>query len=156
MKENEAQDILRMVRGATTQFPVDDDTITFWLHSLKPLDAEAATKAVILGARTWDRFPAWASFFEAYRAAQRARDVQERGQKDIVVGRRGFATPEWVWVWMWARTIRDPREDRGFPQQDMWTDPERTMTNSDYQELRKEWVDLGSPKGKMPILGRAA
>ncbi len=150
MRDDDARDIIAMARGATTQWPVDDDTITFWMHSLKPLDAETATKAIMLGARSWDRFPAWSSFYEAYRACQRAAQSVDRQHKVIEEGKRGYATPEWVWVWLWCRCYRDPREERGFPQQDGI--PELSMTTSDYEVLRQEWVSVGSPKEKTPVL----
>lgn len=151
MKESETREIIAMARGATTQWPVDDDTVTFWMHSLRSLDAETATKAVMLGARSWDRFPPWASFFEAYRAVQRQEQARERDERDIETGRRGYATPEWVWVWQWARTMRDPRNWGDFPQQD--GDPTKQMTTAEYEALKNEWREAGSPKGKIPLVG---
>lgn len=153
MKESDARDVIAMARGATTQWAVDDDTVTFWMHSLGSLDAETATRAVMLGAKTWDRFPAWSSFYEAYRAIQRAAQNTDRNTRAIEEGKRGYATPEWVWVWQWCRNYRDPQEWRYFPQQNEI--PELSMTVEDYETLRDEWREAGSLKGKARELVRA-
>ena len=146
MKQDEARQIIDMTRGATTQWAVDEDTVSFWMHSLGPLDAETATKAVILGTKTWDRFPAWSSFHEAYRAVRRQQDMGATETRMLEQGKRGYATPEWVWVWQWVRTTRKPRDFRGFPQQDGYTDPFAIMTTEEYESLKAEWLDAGSPK----------
>ncbi len=82
MKENEARDILGMLKAATTQYPLDQETIGFWLDGLTVLDAEIATKAVLTGIRTWEQFPPWASFYEAYRMMQRQEQAAVRERQD--------------------------------------------------------------------------
>ena len=53
MKENEARDLLGMLKAATTQYPLDDETVGFWIDGLTVMDADLATKAVMVGFRTW-------------------------------------------------------------------------------------------------------
>lgn len=146
MKEHDAREVLGMAKAATTQFALDDDTVNYWMHALSPLDAAIATKAVLLGAKTWPRFPSWAQFYDAYLAIKSELKREERQVETAKEGRYGYAPPEWTLVWNWARNYRDPKDERGFPQMQDWADPENTMTTSDYEALRAEWVAAGSPK----------
>lgn len=150
MKENEARDLLGMMKAATTQYPLDDETIGFWLDGLFMLDAEVAAKAVLIGIRTWESFPPWAKFYEAYRMVQR--QAQEETRKSIVSeqGKWGYETPEWVWVWSWVRFHRDPTHRQPLPQQVNFVEPETAMTTEEYEILRDEWIALGRPK-EMPL-----
>lgn len=56
---------------------------------------------------------------------------------------RSDAPPEWVQVWTWARFARQPVDRRTFPQQQEHAIPE--MTLAEYEQLRAEWVEAGSP-----------
>jgi hypothetical protein len=151
MKENEARDILGMLKAATTQYPLDDETVGFWLDGLTVLDAEITTKAVLIGIRTWEHFPPWASFYEAYRMVQRQTKDAERHAEIVEDGKWGYETPEWVWVWSWVRFHRDPVEDRPFPQQADFVDTTTAMTTDEYEILRDEWIETGRPKKAAPI-----
>ena len=151
MKENEARDLLGMMKAATTQYPLDDETIGFWIDGLGVLDADIATRAVMVGIRTWEQFPPWASFYEAYRMVQRQVKDQERHEAIVTEGKWGYETPEWVWVWSWARFHRDPAEDRPFPQQADHVDPTTAMTTEEYEILRSEWIAIGRPKKETPL-----
>lgn len=147
MKDEDAREVLGMVKAATTQFPIGEEVVGFWLNALQPLDAELATKAVLRGVRSWRKFPAWSDFYDIYTAVRRDAEAAAREANDTVDGRRGYAPPEWVLVWSWARNYREPRADRSLPQQDYWADPEDTMTTQEYEALRQEWIAAGSPKG---------
>lgn len=144
MKGDEAHDVLGMLKAATTQFSLDDETVAFWLAALHPLDAEIATKAVLKGG--WKRFPAWGDYKDLYNALRRNVEVYQRQERAVTEGRHGYSTPEWVWVWSWSRFYRDPREGRTFPQQQDHGDPFNLMTTEEYQALKDEWVEAGSPK----------
>lgn len=151
MKENEARDLLGMLKAATTQYPLDDETIGFWIDGLTVLDADIATKAVFTGIRTWEHFPPWASFYEAYRMVQRQARDEERHAAIVEEGKRGYETPEWVWVWSWCRFLRDPKEERPFPQQDSFVDMAEAMTTGEYDILRSAWIEAGRPKKGAPL-----
>lgn len=151
MKENEARDILGMLRAATTQYPLDDETVGFWLDGLTILDAEIATRAVLAGIRTWQQFPPWASFYEAYRMIQRQQQDADRKQQIVEEGKWGYETPEWVWVWSWLRFIRDPRIENPLPQMADFVDPGTALTTEQYETLRDEWIATGSPRLRDPL-----
>lgn len=151
MKENEARDLLGMLKAATTQYPLDDETIGFWIDGLTILDAEIATNAVLVGIRKWEQFPPWASFYEAYRMVQRQAQDTERRAKIVEEGKWGHETPEWVWLWSWCRFLRDPADERPFPQQADFVDPTMVMTTEQYEMLRSEWIKIGRPKMRMPL-----
>lgn len=140
-----------MLKAATTQYPLDDETVGFWIDGLTMLDAGIATKAVMSGIRTWEQFPPWASFYESYRMVQRQTKDAERHELIVVEGKRGYETPEWVWVWSWVRFHRDPAEDRPFPQQTGFVDPSEAMTTEEYETLRNEWIAIGRPKKETPL-----
>lgn len=53
--------------------------------------------------------------------------------------------PEWVRVWYWARRVRAPRNFIPFPQQEAYSDPTKTMPPAEYEMLRAEWLEAGSP-----------
>lgn len=156
MKESEAETIIGMIRSATSTYKLDLSTVQYWQGQMVRLDAETATKAVIVGSREWRFFPSWAQFYEVYRAEKRKYDllsepVGEQGIRTPADGKRGVAAPEWVWVWSWARMMRDPRDDRSFPQQEGHVDPTTIMTSEEYEQLRAEWVAEGSPKSRNPL-----
>jgi hypothetical protein len=151
MKENEARDLLGMLKAATTQYPLDDETISFWIDGLTIMDADIATRAVMAGIRTWEHFPPWASFYEAYRMVQRQTKDQKHRAEIVEEGKWGYETPEWVWVWSWVRFHRDPAEDRPFPQQADFVDPAEAMTTEEYEILREEWIAIGRPKKETPL-----
>lgn len=152
MKDTETREILGMVKAATTQYPLDDQTVEFWLGGLSPLDAEIATRAVLAGIKTWEQFPPWAQFHEAYKMIQRRTQAVEAPYSVVEEGKRG-TPPEWVWVWSWARFLREPREERAFPQQADFADPKRMLMREQYEALRDEWIATGSPKLKDPVGG---
>ena len=151
MKESEARDLLGMLKAATTQYPLDEETIGFWLDGLTVLDADIATNAVLVGIRTWEQFPPWASFYEAYRMVQRQARDAERKAEIVEEGKWGYETPEWVWVWSWCRFRRDPTDQRPFPQQADFVDPAEAMTTDEYEILRNEWIEIGRPKMRTPL-----
>jgi hypothetical protein len=151
MKENEARDLLGMLKAATTQYPLDDETISFWIDGLTVMDADIATRAVMAGIRTWEHFPPWASFYEAYRMVKRQGEQTTRETEAVTEGKWGYETPEWVWVWSWARFHRDPAEDRPFPQQADFVDTTTAMTTGEYEILREEWIAIGRPKKETPL-----
>jgi hypothetical protein len=66
-------------------------------------------------------------------------------------GKRGTAAPEWVWVWSWARFLREPRVEEPFPQQRDFVDHDETLSTSQYENLRTEWHEAGSPRLPNPL-----
>lgn len=153
MKPGEAHDLVTMMKGATGAY-LDDEKVEFWELSLLPLDAGLATKAVLHGVNSWKTFPSWAEFKEIYAMQGRRQREDEREAEVVKEGRYGYAPPEWTLVWNWARNYRDPKEERGLPQQGDWADPMKTMTTADYDALHAEWVAAGSPK-ENPLLAVA-
>ena len=151
LKENEARDLLGMLKAATTQYPLDDETISFWIDGLTVMDADTATKAVMTGIRTWEHFPPWASFYEAYRMVKRQGEQTTRETEAVTEGKWGYETPEWVHVYWWCRHTREPREERPFPQQQGHVDETEIMSGAQYEDLRAEWTAAGSPKANMRI-----
>lgn len=151
MKETEARELLGMLKAATTQYPLDDETVGFWLDGMVMMDAELATKAVLHGIKGWRQFPPWAEFYEVYRMFQRSAENLVREALVVEEGHRGESAPEWVWVWSWARYYRDPREERPFPQQSGHVDEAEIMTQDEYEVLVIEWKRAGEPKAKNPL-----
>lgn len=160
MNERDAQELIRM---AEANWHMDlGPARTMWRNELLLYDADLVTHALGELAKRQQYKITLADLTEVIgdmvkAAKRRADEERQRAAEDRMLkeGKRGYATPEWVWVWLWARTIRDPREDRGLPQQADWMDPMLVMTTTDYEALRGEWVEAGSPKGKIPFVGRA-
>lgn len=158
MIETEAQEIVTMIDAATASRP-DPKTLDYFVAAMMGLDFHLAIEAATIGTITWRRFPSWAEFKEIYRAQKRLAEPVGEQRSDLPHDRvadepeakRGVAAPEWVWVWSWARLIRDPQEGRMFPQQESQSDPTTIMTTDEYEELRKEWLQAGSPKSQNPL-----
>lgn len=157
MSEQQAAEIVLLLRAATAS-RVEQSTLDYFSVALLPLDYDLGLAAASVGTITWRRFPSWAEYKESYRAQQRIagpvgeqRDTSTRGDEELME-KRGVAAPEWVWVWSWARLMRQPRNLRMFPQQESQTDPTTVMTTDEYEELRKEWKEAGSPKSANPLL----
>jgi hypothetical protein len=107
MKENEARDVLGMMRAATSNATMDGGNIDYWVTQLQSLDAEIATKAVLLGVGKWKFFPSWAEFFEIYSyekhkvnptgpPAAASSCPTCGGDKFVVVSLRKPATTDWM------------------------------------------------------------
>lgn len=157
MNETQAEEVVTLLRAATAS-RVEQGTIEYFKVALLPLDYNLALSAAAIGTITWRRFPPWADFKEIYRAQVRIAGPVGEQRSDISteetdepIPKRGVAAPEWVWVWQWARIERQPPETRWFPQQVEVADPNNTMSNDDYEKVRSEWKQAGSPKGKSPI-----
>lgn len=129
MKENEAVDILAMLRAATGGKP-DQASDDFWVIALQNLDADIASQAVLAGIRDWKWFPSWAEFGEAYRAQQKLREPVGEQRADLP---KPTKIPLWIRRWAAARFLymrfgRD-QDMRPFPEQREFVNP-----------LTKEWM----------------
>ena len=150
MTEREAQEITRMVEsGWSCDFGPQGRTL--WCEMLYAFDPELSTKAVI----EMSKFPLPGGRFKPQPSDLRSiiislRNSTKRAEIEVQ-GKWGTAPPEWVWVWSWARWRRDPREERFFPQQDMFSNPDNTMSKQDYVQLLDEWKKEGSPKSSHPL-----
>jgi hypothetical protein len=153
MKDEEAQELIRMVRSAVAPKEISGETLEFWKSQLGPLDAALAIKAVVAGVREWRYFPAWSQFYEIYQAERRRLAVEIAQAENQEATAPIAPADEWVWVWSWARFQRDPKEDRAFPQQAPYADP--VMNQKEYQALRAEWMDAGCPKASTPLPSEA-
>lgn len=142
VNDREAQEIVRMIEG-TWKFDLDAAGRAVWRDGLAQFDPEIATRAVAYLSTRMSRWPKLADIRQVIAKFERDERMKnlKQGLKEPT-----YTTPEWVWVWKWARTRRDPREDRSFPQQERWGDPLYTMSRQDYDALREEWVEAGSPK----------
>jgi len=157
MTEAQAEEVVMLIRAATGG-RADENTVNYFAAAMQVLDYDLALAAASVGTITWRWFPSWAEFKEVYRAQKRlAEPVGEQRQAPLQAGdetqdgKRGVAAPEWVWVWSWARLDRSPTESRMFPQQEGHCDPAHLMSTDDYEELRKEWEEAGSPKSQNPL-----
>lgn len=157
MTEDQGKEVVTLMQAATADTRVPEQTLHYFEAALSHLDYELALSAASVGTITWRRFPSWAEFKEVYRAQKRlAEPVGEqrsapaqRGSSSMEdEGKRGDHSPEWVWVWSWCRLYREPRNFRGFPQQEGWDDP---MSLDEYEKLREQWVAAGSPKSDSPL-----
>lgn len=152
MTEREAQEIVRMVEsGWSCDFSPAGRML--WAQMLGPYDPELATKAVI----EMSKFPLPDNRFKPQVSDLRTIIVSLRNSTQraeiAVQGKWGTAPPEWVWVWSWARWMRVPPEDRFFPQQDVFANPDNTMSKEDYGLLLDEWKKEGSPRSSHPLPG---
>jgi hypothetical protein len=157
MNEEQAQEVVLLIRAATGG-RVEENTVNYFTAAMQVLDYDLALAAATVGTITWRRFPSWAEFKEVYRAQKRLAEPVGEQRQDLPLGgreepsqKRGVAAPEWVWVWSWARLFREPTEQRMFPQQEWQGDPTTMMTTDEYEELRKEWKQAGSPKSRNPL-----
>lgn len=157
MTEEQAAEVTLLLKAATGG-RVEQSTVEYYNVALLPLDFNHALTAATIGTITWRKFPSWAEFKEIYRAQVRLAEPvgEQRNDPPSRVGedpdfKRGLAAPEWVHVWYWSRVIRQPSENRGFPQQEGNVDPRTQMTRDDYEKVRVEWKEAGSPKYENPI-----
>lgn len=151
MKEREAQEIVRMVES-NWHFDLGDATRRMWRQEIMLYDVALVTKALAHLAKRQAYKITLADFSQTIEMfARNVRDELRRAEdkKALETGRHGWSTPEWVWVWMWARQVREPVEERSFPQMADFADPMQTMTTMDYDALREEWAEAGGPKGKI-------
>lgn len=130
MKENEARDIIGMLKAATGGKQTDQTADDFWTESLLSLDATLATQAVLAGIRTWKWFPSWAEFREAYKAQERLREPSGEQRFDMP---KPSKVPLWIRRWTAARFLYErfgrDQDMRPFPEQKEFIDP-----------LTKEWM----------------
>lgn len=162
MTEAQAKEIVDLITGATASRP-DEKTVHFFTAAMMVLEYDIALASAKVGTITWDYFPSWGKFKEIYRSQKRLSepvgeqrtdqyDTSHRALRDAEdVPKRGDHAPEWVHVWRWARLVRDPRNYRSFPQQQGQVDPASIMTEAEFEKLRSEWVEAGSPKVRNPI-----
>lgn len=150
MNEREAQEITRMVEsGWSCDFGAQGRTL--WCRMLYPFEAELATLAVVEMSEhplPGGRFTPQVSDLRAIIISRRSRS---RPKEIAVGGKWGEAPPEWVWVWSWARFRKDPSDERAFPQQDGFSNPDNRMSMQEYEKLRQEWRKEGSPKSSNPL-----
>jgi len=146
MNQAEAQDVIDILGAATNSRTFDAKKLELWTSLLTPLDVSVATEAAVKGIRNWEFFPSWAQYYEMYQAVRGDRARAEGMIENEEVLRRGEKAPEWVYVWMWARQLREPPEERSFPQQRDWADEETLMNQDDFEALKKEWAEAGRPK----------
>ena len=154
MTEDQAVEVTTLIKAATAS-RVDQSTWNYYIAALRGLDFRLACEAASVGTITWRKFPPWAEFKEIYRAQERLSKPAGEQRQDLPSDeqeyKRGEAAPEWVWIWSWCRLKREPRNYLFFPQQTAAVAPEQTMSTEDYEELRKEWIEAGSPKEKSPL-----
>lgn len=147
MNEREAQEVTRMVEsGWSCDFGMQGRTL--WCRMLYDYDAELATNAVVEMSRNplpGGRFKPQVSDLRAIILAFIRKTATPESIDD---GKRGVNAPEWYHVWFWARRLRDPVDDRSFPQQEGHVDPMSMMTMDEYEVLRKEWIKAGKPKSR--------
>lgn len=156
MNERDAQDLIRMVEA---NWHMDlGPARGMWRTELMMWDAELATRALAhLGRRQSYKINLadYVQTLEMLNRNLKADAKRKADAKAIEEGRRGFAPPVWVMVWKWVRNHRTPSDDRSFPQQDYWADPNNVMSMEDYEGLREEWEAAGSPKTALRILEEA-
>lgn len=150
MNEREAQEVVRMVEsGWSCDFGMQGRTL--WCQMLYAFEPELATLAVV----EMSKFPLPGDRYKPHPSDLRTIIVSLRNRtrtsQAAIEGKRGEATPEWVWVWSWARLMRDPAEERAFPQQQGFANPDNMMSKEDYGQLLAEWKKGGSPKSSNPL-----
>lgn len=148
MKHEEAGDVITLIQAATNDTRVSQDTITYFTAALTKLDYHMALDSAAMGVAIWRRFPTWSEFREFYKARERQSRPTGIDQPEGKPPKH----PEWVWVWTWARNRRSPRNLRPFPQQRDFADPDTLMSDEEYETLRQEWENAGSPKAENPIV----
>lgn len=156
MNDREAQELVRMIES-NWHFDLGEAGRKMWRQEIMLYDAELAAKSLAHLARRASYKITLADLsqtLEMFARNLRADELRAADAKALTEGRRGYATPEWVWVWKWARQVREPTEDRAFPQMRDFADPQTVMPTADYDGLRDEWLAAGSPKEKIKI-GRA-
>lgn len=147
MNERDAQEIVRMVES---NWGIDLATARgMWRTELLPYEVEQGVRAVAHLAKNLQWRPKLSDLVETLKMFKR-RDDEATAKPALVEGKRG-TPPEWVWVWSWARFIREPRDERSFPQEADFADSRRMLMQEQYEALRDEWVAAGSPRLKDPF-----
>lgn len=140
MKENEARDVLGMLKAATGGSNKSDQTTEdFWLEALTHMDADLASRAVLAGIRDWKWFPSWAEFREAYNAQQKLREPV--GEQRAVTLPKPSKIPLWIRRWTAARYLYDrfgrDQDLRPFREQAEFVDPQTTEWMPDEEWLKE-------------------
>jgi len=132
VKDNEAVDVLALLKGAFPAHRMDPTDRDVWLGSLSPLDADLAYQAVMRGRNEWSFFPPWSVFMQGYRMQQHLREPAGEQRQDLPLT-KGLKLPLWIRRWAAARYLyrrfgRD-QDMRPFREQSKYVDP-----------LTKEWM----------------
>lgn len=149
MTEAQAEEIVDLIRAATADSWVNEQTVSYFGAALHHLNFEHALSAATMGIVTWRKFPSWAEFKEGYRAQLRLAEATGEQRADLPKTKPAKYA-EWLHVWSWSRFLREPRNLRFFPQQEV-PDPSECMSMTEYEKLRDEWIAAGSPKAEKPI-----
>lgn len=151
MNETQAQEIVDLIRAATADSWVNEQTLSYFQAALTHLNFELALAAATMGTVSWRKFPSWADFKESYKMQLRL--AENTGEQRVDLPQKYGKKekhPEWVHVWSWSRFMREPRNLRFFPQQDV-PDPTECMSLDEYEKLQQEWIAAGKPKSENPI-----
>ena len=151
MTEDQAHDIVQLIRAGTADSWVSEETLGYFETAMLHLEFDSALAAANAGLVTWDKFPSWGKFKDIYRAEKRLREPAGEQRFDADLGKRGEKAPDWVHVWSWLRTIRDPQEWRFLPQQESGAPDDQILTYDEYDAFKLEWEEAGSPRSKNPI-----
>lgn len=153
MTEDQAHELVQLIRAATADSWVSEETLGYFETAMLHLDYEDALAAARVASVTWDKFLSWGKFKEIYRAEKRLREPAGDQRSDLPqdYAKRGDTAPEWVHVWSWLRTGRETTEWRFLPQQYSNAPEELVLTDEEYLALRDEWIAAGSPKSRNPI-----
>jgi hypothetical protein len=124
MNRDDAITVTEMVLNAWATPQWSESQVEMYVSGLMPLDAAAATKAVILAQRELARRPSIADLRQFY-SAVRASEASSRPQHDAAAGHGKL--PGWVKRWVCARYLfthfRREQDMRRFPEQDGHVDP---------------------------------
>jgi len=148
MTDEEALAITQMIAGHWN-LKMDEPTRRLWMSTLIDQDAQSSVGVVAHLAKKMHYAPKIVDFREVMRLLHPPQEPPPLMPE--IESKRGVEAPEWVWVWSWARFHREEKIDRPFPQQDGHVDTTEMMTADEYETLRNEWLDAGSPKSKHPL-----
>lgn len=139
MDEREAQELVRSVEAAW-RIDFGQDGRRIWREAMMRYDSVIASIAVVKLAERQRERPTVADV----RHMILKLEADQRADEPALPEPEPENIPTWVFVWRWARYVRDPREDRPFPQQHPHHQPPY-LSEQVYEALRQEWRNAGEP-----------
>ncbi len=141
MTKTEAGEVISLLNAGFHREALEAETVKVWLVEIALLaDGEVAVETARRMIRETDHFPSLREFRAAYRAVAEAKRAKVRALEEA---RRPTRLEEWVYVYKWARAAG---ELRPFPQQQEWADPDTVMSETEYAQLREQWLKAGTPR----------
>lgn len=138
MTDREAEQILDWLTGCFGK-RLEENERMVWLSTLTIMEAGRAMQVALEFGKSGERFPSVPDFRRAMRPPMHSDDSWRDQPAEAL------PIPEYVSIWYWSICTRG-QAHQPFPQ--FFPKPKDAMTDDEYQALREQWIEKGSPRIK--------